>query len=74
MSFVCTNLVKMLMKFIKKIAAYIDSQHIEEAEQHILEIIKILEYKKSAINMRNLVTGSIINEELNITEFRHEAD
>jgi hypothetical protein len=30
------------MRAIKKIAAYIDSKHIEEVEKHMLEIIKTL--------------------------------
>jgi hypothetical protein len=32
----------MLMKLTGKIAAYIDSKHIEEVERHILDLIKTL--------------------------------
>lgn len=46
------------MKLICKIAAYIDSKHIEEVEKHILDLIKTLEYKKAAINMRHQTAAS----------------
>jgi hypothetical protein len=57
------------MKITKKIAAYIDSKHIEEVEKNILDIIKELEYKKSAINMRHQTAVSDVNQELNNSEF-----
>ena len=53
------------MNIICKIAAYIDSKHIEEVEKHILDIIKTLEYKKSAINMRHQAAASDANRDLN---------
>jgi hypothetical protein len=42
LSFLCTHTVAILMKLICKIAAFIDSKHIEEVEKHILDIIKTL--------------------------------
>ena len=53
------------MKLICKIAAFIDSKHIEEVEKHILDIIKTLEYKKAAINMRHQAAASDANRDLN---------
>jgi len=69
LSFICTNTVAILMKLICKIAAYIDSKHIEEVEKHILDIIKTLEYKKAAINMRYSAVVSEVNKDLNSSEF-----
>jgi hypothetical protein len=40
-SLVCKHIVILLMKGIKKIAEYVNSNDIEEAENHIMEIIKI---------------------------------
>lgn len=74
LSFVCTNTVAILMKLICRIAAYIDSKHIEEVERHILDIIKTLEYKKAAINMRHQAVASDVNRELNSSEFSISAD
>lgn len=65
LSFLCTHTVAILMKLICKIAAFIDSKHIEEVEKHILDIIKTLEYKKAAINMRHNAAASDVNRELN---------
>jgi hypothetical protein len=62
------------MKLTGKIAAYIDSKHIEEVERHILDIIKTLEYKKSAINMRHQAAASSVNEELNSSEFSNSVE
>lgn len=62
------------MKLTGKIAAYIDSKHIEEVERHILDIIKTLEYKKAAINMRHQAAASNINEELNSSEFSNSVE
>lgn len=73
-SFLCTNTVALLMKLTEKIAAYIDSKHIEEVEKHILEIIKTLEYKKAAINMRHQAAASEVNKELNSSEFNNSMD
>lgn len=74
LSFICTHSVALLLKITKKIAAYIDSQHIEEVEKHILDIIKILEYKKSAINMRHQAAASEVNKELNTSEFNNSVE
>lgn len=73
-SFLCTNTVALLMKLTGKIAAYIDSKHIEEVEKHILEIIKTLEYKKAAINMRHQAAASEVNKELNSSEFNNSME
>jgi len=62
------------MRVICKIAAYIDSKHIEEVEKHILDIIKTLEYKKSAINMRHQAVASDANRDLNSSEFSTSGD
>jgi hypothetical protein len=64
----------MMMKLICKIAVYIDSKHIEEVEKHILDIIKTLEYKKAAINMRHQAAASEVNKELNSSEFNISVD
>jgi hypothetical protein len=69
LSFLCTNSVVILMKLICKIAAYIDSQHIEVVEKHILDIINTLEYKKSAINIRHQAMASSVNKDLNSSDF-----
>jgi Na+-translocating ferredoxin:NAD+ oxidoreductase RnfG subunit len=74
LSFICTHSVALLLKITKKIAAYIDSQHIDEVEKHILDIIKILEYKKSAINMRHQAAASEVNKELNTSEFNNSVE
>lgn len=58
-----------MMKLICRIAAFIDSKHIEEVEKHILDIIKTLEYKKAAINMRHQAVASEVNRDLNSSEF-----
>ena len=62
------------MKLICKIAAFIDSKHIEEVEKHILDIIKTLEYKKAAINMRHQAAASDANRDLNSSQFSISAD
>lgn len=59
------------MKLICKIAAFIDSKHIEEVEKHILDIIKTLEYKKAAINMRHNAAASDVNRDLNSSDFNN---
>lgn len=59
----------LLLKITARIAAYISSDHIEEVERHILEIIKTLEYKKTAISMRQHAHLSDVNKELNSSEF-----
>mgnify|MGYP000400957922 CR=1 FL=1 len=74
LSFICTNTVAILMKLICKIAAFIDSKHIEEVEKHILDIIKTLEYKKAAINMRHQTQASEANRDLNSSEFSVSGD
>ena len=74
LSFVCTHTVGILMRIVCKIAAYIDSKHIEEVEKHILDIIKTLEYKKSAINMRHQAVASDANRDLNSSEFSTSGD
>lgn len=61
------------MKLICKIAAFIDSKHIEEVEKHILDIIKTLEYKKAAINVRHNAAASDVNRELNTSEFSNNS-
>jgi hypothetical protein len=62
------------MKLTGKIAAFIDSKHIEDVEKHILDIIKTLEYKKAAINMRHQATASAVNQELNSSEFNYSTE
>lgn len=62
------------MKFIIKMAAFIDSKHIEEVERHILDIIKVLEYKKAAINTRHQTMASDVNKDLNASEFNYSVD
>ena len=74
LSFLCTHTVAILMKLICKIAVFIDSKHIEEVEKHILDIIKTLEYKKAAINMRHQAVPSDANRDLNSSEFSISAD
>ena len=74
LSFLCTQSVAIMMKLICKIAAFIDSKHIEEVEKHILDIIKTLEYKKAAINMRYQTVASDANRDLNSSEFSISAD
>ena len=50
-------------------AALIDCEHIEEVERRILEIIKVLEYKRTAISMRDQASPSDANQDLNASEF-----
>ena len=71
LSFVSKHLVILLMRGIKKIAPYVNSRDIEETETHILDIIKILEYKKAAIMIRGQAHASKINADLNMTEFNN---
>lgn len=58
-----------LLRAAAKIAAYTDSRNIDSAERLILEIIKVLEYKKTAISMRHDAPPSDVNKELNSSEF-----
>lgn len=58
-----------LLRAAAKIAAYTDSRNIDSAERLILEIIKVLEYKKTAISMRHEAPASDVNKELNSSEF-----
>lgn len=55
----------MMMRGVEKIAEYVNSQDIEAVEAKIIDVIKIFEYKKAAINMRAQATKSEINDELN---------
>ena len=68
-SFVCKHAVILMFKGIKKIAEYVNSHDIEEAETHILDLIKIFEYKKAAVNMRSQAFKSDANKDLNDTDF-----
>ena len=43
-------------------------------ERHILDIIKTLEYKKAAINMRHQAAASSVNEDLNSSEFSNSME
>ena len=38
-----------------------------------MEVVKLLEYKKAAVNMRSTTTKSRINDELNDSEFNTSA-
>ena len=71
LSFVSKHGVILLMKGIKKIAPYVNSSDIEESETHILDIIKILEYKKSAVLIRKQAHASHVNADLNMSEFNN---
>jgi len=50
------------MKAIKKIAGFINSNDIEDIEAEILDVIKILEYKKAAIHVRSQAMASEVNK------------
>ena len=42
LSFTCKHIVKLLMKLIKKIAGFVNSNDIDDIEIQILDVIKIL--------------------------------
>ena len=69
----CKLIAIALMKLIKKIAEYVNSNDIEDVEEVIMEVVKLLEYKKAAVNMRSATTKSNINDELNDSEFNTSA-
>jgi hypothetical protein len=58
-----------LLRLACRLAALIDFGHIDEVERRILDIIKVLEYKRTAINMRRQAPPSEVNQELNASEF-----
>ena len=58
MSLASKHAAKIILKLIKKIAGFINSNDIEEIEVEILDIIKILEYKKAAIQVRSQAMAS----------------
>lgn len=51
-----------MMKGVEKIAEYVNSQDIEAVQTKIIDVIKIFQYKKAAINMRTAATKSAIND------------
>lgn len=61
-SLVCKHIVILMMKLIERIAEYVNSNDIEAVEGKIIDIIKIFEYKKAAINMRAAAHKSEINQ------------
>jgi hypothetical protein len=63
LSISCKYIVIVLMKVVKKLAEYVHKQDIEMVEVTILELVRILEYKKAAINLRNQVFKSEINKD-----------
>jgi hypothetical protein len=67
LSFICKHLVIILMKGIKKIAPYVNSSDIEESETHILDLIRIMEYKKSAVLIRKQAHASHVNSDLDMS-------
>lgn len=68
------HVVKILMKLIKKVAGFVNSNDIEDIEVDILDVIKILEYKKAAIHVRSQAMASEVNQELNNSEFNISVD
>ena len=50
-----------MMKGIEKMAEYVNSHDIEAVQAKIIDVIKIFQYKKSAVNMRSQVQKSQIN-------------
>lgn len=71
LAFLCTLGVNVLLRLTCRLAALIDSGRIEEVESRILEIIKVLEYKRTAISMRRQAPASDVNQELNASEFNN---
>jgi hypothetical protein len=63
LSISCKYIVILMMKVVKKFAEYVNKQDIEMVEVTILELVRILEYKKAAINLRNQVYKSEINKD-----------
>ena len=61
LSFICKYAVIIMIKTIKKIAEYVHSRDIEEIEMQILEVLKLFEYKKAAVQMRSQAFKSQIN-------------
>jgi len=74
LSLASKHAVKILMKLIKKVAAFVNSNDIEDIEVEILDVIKILEYKKAAIHVRSQAMASKVNEELNNSDFNMSVD
>ena len=68
-SLICKHLAILMMRGVQKIAEYVNSQDIEAVETKIIDVIKIFQYKKAAINMRAQATKSEINDELNQSQF-----
>lgn len=73
MSLVCKHVAIVMMNGVEKIAEYVNSHDIEAVEVKIIDVIKIFEYKKAAINMRTQAHKSAINDELNESEFNTSA-
>jgi hypothetical protein len=74
LSLASKHVAKILIKLIKKVAGFINSNDIEDIEVEILDIIKILEYKKAAIHVRSQANASEVNKELNNSDFNISVD
>lgn len=72
-SLLCKHIAIVMMNGVEKIAEYVNSQDIEAVEVKIIDVIKIFEYKKAAVNMRTQAHKSAINDELNESEFNTSA-
>jgi hypothetical protein len=68
-SFLSTVGVNLLLRAACRWAVLIDCGHIEDVERRILEIIKVLEYKRTAVSMRVQAPPSHANQDLNASEF-----
>ncbi len=69
LSYIAKHVINVLMRLIKKVSPYLNSKDIEESEEHILDIIKIMEYKKAAVLIRKQAHASKINNDLDMSEF-----
>ncbi len=56
------HVVKILIKLIKKVAGFVNTNDIESIEVDILDVIKILEIKKATVHVRTQATASKVNQ------------
>jgi hypothetical protein len=68
-SVACKHAVLLIIRGVKRLAAYVNSHDIEAVENKIEELKNVLKHKKSAVNLRGQVGKSeIIKDELNDSE------
>jgi hypothetical protein len=74
--YLSTGIKYMAIKMIKlsqKMVIYISSHEIEQVEQAILELIKAIEYKKAAVQVRNEVGRSTYRKQFTKNDSLNES-